>query len=349
MLYGEILTKAKDRGTRTSMKELAKALQIDRSTVSRALSEDKAHLVGVETRLRVREAAAKLGYRTDLTAAALRKGRTDTVGIIIPDLTNETFITILRQIMAELRGSGLPSVTPLIGETLDNLSATKDLLHRFLSRRVDAIISLSASDDQLEVLQSTVEQVPVVLATRGIRGIDLPSALCDDEAGGAMVASHFATRGHKYVCQIQGPSSAATFRNRARGFTHVCKQLGLVEVLPHFAIKNATTQEGRDSFPNVMASEQLPTAIFAHNDAIAIGLMESLRSMGIRCPQDIAIVGFNNTEMSRVLAVPLSTVDYPTVEVGRHAARLVSNLIENREYAWKTSLFSPTLLVRASS
>lgn len=337
------------RGSRLNMKELAKALSLDRSTVSRALSEDKSHLVGLETRLRVREAAMKLGYRTDLTAAALRKGRTDTVGIIVSDLANEIFITVLRQIMAELRGSGLPSITPLIGETRDDLAATQDLLHRFLSRRVDAIISLAASEDQADILRSAAEQVPIVLAIRSIRGIDLPSALCDDQAGGAMVAAHFAARGHKFVCQVQGPMAAATFRNRARGFSHVCRQSGLVEVPPMLIVKNATSQEGRQSFAQIMASDPRPTAVFAHNDAIAIGLVESLRSEGIRCPEDLAIVGFNNTEISRVLAVPLSTVDYPTVEVGRHAARLVSNLIENRDYAWKTSVFSPSLLVRASS
>lgn len=337
------------QGSRLNMKELAKALNLDRSTVSRALSEDKSHLVGLETRLRVREAAMKLGYRTDLTAAALRKGRTDTVGIIVSDLGNETFITVMRQIMADLKGNGALHMTPLIGETRDDLATTQDLLHRFLSRRVDAIISLAASDDQAEALQLAALQVPVVLAVRSIRGVELPSALCDDEAGGAMVAAHFAARGHKFVCQVQGPTAAATFRNRARGFSRVCKQSGLSEVPSGLAVKNATTPEGRQVFAQVMAADPRPTAIFAHNDSIAIGLMEALRSEGHRCPEDMAIVGFNNTQMSRVLAIPLSTVDYPTVEVGRHASRLVSNLIENRDYGWKTSVFSPSLLVRASS
>jgi LacI family transcriptional regulator len=346
---GDFVKKGSSRGSRPNMKELAEALNLDRSTVSRALSEDKSHLVGLETRLRVREAAMKLGYRTDLTAAALRKGRTDTVGIIVSDLENEIFITVLRQIMAELHGTGLPNITPLIGETRDDLSATQDLLHRFLSRRVDAIISLAASEDQVDILRSAAEQVPVVLAIRSIRGIDLPSALCDDQAGGAMVAAHFAARGHKYVCQVQGPVAAATFRNRARGFSHVCKQSGLIEVPSSLIVRNATNQEGRDSFASILKASPRPTAIFAHNDSIAIGLVEDLRSGGFRCPEDFAIVGFNNTQISRVLAVPLSTVDYPTVEVGRHAARLVSNLIENRDYAWKTSVFSPSLLVRASS
>lgn len=337
------------RGSRLNMKELAETLGLDRSTVSRALSEDKSHLVGLETRLRVREAAEKAGYRADLTAAALRKGRTDTVGIIVSDLENETFITVFRRIMAELRGSGLPHITPLIGETRDDPEATKDLLHRLLSRRVDAIISLAASEDQVDILRSASEQVPVVLAIRSIKGIDLPSSLCDDQAGGALVAAHFAARGHKFVCQVQGPIAAATFRNRARGFSHVCKQSGLVEVPPSVVVRNATTQEGRESFAQIMAAEPRPTAIFAHNDSIAIGLVEALRSEGFRCPDDVAIVGFNNTQLSRVLAVPLSTVDYPTADVGRHAARLVSNLIENRDYVWRNGVFSPSLLVRASS
>ncbi|MEP4732814.1 LacI family DNA-binding transcriptional regulator, partial [Parvibaculum sp.] len=129
------------------MKELAERLGVDRSTVSRALSEDKAHLVGSETREKVRKMAMASGYRPDLTAAALRRGRSQTVGVLVPDLENETFIGVIRTIIGALNsGAGTPATTPLIAETQDRPADARRLIETFLSRRVDAIISLASTE-----------------------------------------------------------------------------------------------------------------------------------------------------------------------------------------------------------
>jgi LacI family transcriptional regulator len=334
---------------RLSMRELALKLGVDRSTVSRALSEDKAHLVAAETRDRIRAEARAAGYRPDLTAATLRRGRSQTVGILVPDLGNETFINVIRTIFKDLGRHSEWPMTPLIAETLDEPGASEHLIQTLLARRVDAIVSLASSEADTPFLQEAAREVPVVLAIRSIAGAAFPSALCDDHAGGAMVAAHFAERGHRVVCQVQGPATAATFTKRAAGFSDVCRERGMVESPVGISTDNATFAAGKQALDVILSTEPRPTAVFAHNDALALGLIEALRHRGLSYPKDLAIVGFNNTQISRVLAVPLSTVDYPVEAVGRHAGELVRTLIANPDAPAGETVFQPELIVRASS
>jgi LacI family transcriptional regulator len=334
---------------RLSMRELAAKLGVDRSTISRALSSDKAHLVSPETRERIRAEASAAGYRPDLTAASLRRGRSQTVGILVPDLGNETFINVIRAIFRHLGQRSAPAMTPLIAETLDEPGATEHLVQTFLSRRVDAIVSLASIEADAAVLLEAAREVPVVLAIRSIAGADFPSALCDDRAGGAMVAGHFADRGHRVVCQVQGPPMAATFKQRAAGFSEICRERGVEEAPLGVFAENATLAAGRRALDALLGASPRPTAVFAHNDALALGLIEALRHRGLAYPRDLSIVGFNNTQISRVLAVPLSTVDYPVEDVGRHAGELVRMLIGRPDAMIEGRLFSPSLIVRASS
>ncbi|MCB8882061.1 LacI family DNA-binding transcriptional regulator [Acidisoma cellulosilytica] len=332
------------------MRALADSIGVDRATISRALSTDKAHLVAPATRDLIRAAAAAAGYRADLMAATLRRGRSDTVGILVSDMMNEVLVRVMREIVTDLnrdqtRGQEL---TPLIAETGDGSGHIGHFLRTFLSRRVDAIICLSATEDDAEALQAAAREVPVVLAVRSISAIDLPSATCDDGAGGALVARHFLAHHHRVVCQIQGPQTATTFRNRAAGFSVVCREAGVRELSIGTSARAAISSEGRAVAEAILATPDRPTAVFAHNDSMALGFIEAMRHQGLAYPDDIAIVGFNNTELSRVLARPMSTVEYPVAKVSGHAADLVRALIKNREFSWESKSFDPQLVDRGT-
>ncbi|MCP4383087.1 MAG: LacI family transcriptional regulator, partial [Hyphomicrobiales bacterium] len=241
------------------------------------------------------------------------------------------------------------STTPLIAETLDEGDATRRMIHTFLSRGVDAIISLTSSEGDREALLQSAKEVPVVLAVRSITGADFPSSLCDDRLGGTMVARHFADRGHKVVCQIEGPPLSATFRNRARGFSEVCRERGMTEMPTGVSAHRATSAAAKAAFEMIVTANPRPTAVFAHNDTLALGAIEAMRHHQLRYPDDLAIAGFNNTQISRVLALPLTTIQYPIEEVSRHAGDLVRQLIENPEAEVETRTFPPSLIVRAST
>jgi LacI family transcriptional regulator len=335
---------------RVNMRALAENLGVDRGTISRALSTDKAHLVAPATRDLIRAAAAAAGYRADLMAATLRRGRSDTVGILVSDMMNEVLVRVVREIVTDLNRDHMKGqeLTPLIAETGDGSGQIGHLLRTFLSRRVDAIICLSATEDDGEALHAAAREVPVVLAVRSISAIELPSAICDDEAGGALVARHFLAHDHRVVCQIQGPQTATTFRNRATGFSVVCREADVHELAIGVTARAAVYSEGRAVAEAILAGPERPTAVFAHNDSMALGLIEAMRHHGLAYPKDIAVVGFNNTELSRVLARPLSTVDYPVTKVSGHAAGLVRALIKDRDFEWESKSFSPELVDRGT-
>jgi LacI family transcriptional regulator len=188
-----------------------------------------------------------------------------------------------------------------------------------------------------------------VLAVRSVSSAEFPSALCDDQAGGALAAAHLAERGHRVVCQVRGPRRAATFKTRALGFSRVCRAKKLVESPKRIEVNWATPLEGKLALARIWEAEPRPTAVFTHNDGLANGLIEAMRERGLRCPEDLAIVGFNNTEASKVLAVPLTTVDYPVAEVSEQAGKLVESLIGDRKAKWESMTFAPVLVTRDST
>jgi LacI family transcriptional regulator len=331
---------------RISMRELGQRLGVDRSTISRALNPEKAHLVAIETRERIREEANQAGYTLDVTAQALRRGRSQTIGILVPDLTNETFIKVIRQILASV---GTDTITPFIAESLDKPEETRRILQTFRLRRVDAIVSLSATELDVALFREVARDVPVILAVRSIAGARFPSALCDDELGGALVAEHLASRGHRIVCQVRGPQSAATFKNRAVGFSRVVANSGMTEAPKKSEARLPTSAHAKSALDLILAAPVRPTAIFAHNDALAIGLMESMKERGLKCPDDMAIVGFNNIDLGDVLATPLTTVEYPISDVGSHAGQLVRGLIADPAATYESRTFKPRLVIRKSA
>jgi LacI family transcriptional regulator len=337
--------------SRLSMLELGRRLGVDRATVSRALSEDKAHLVAEATRERIRTEASRLGFSPDAAAATLRRGRSRTIGVLTPDLLNEVLVRVIRETVAYLNRNTAEAsrIIPLVGETGDRPDEFRRLLRAFLARRVDAIISLASTEQDAAALSEAAKQVPVVLAVRSLSGARFPSALCDDTGGGAMVAAHLAALGHKVVCQIQGPRRAATFKNRAQGFSRVCRSAKLIESPRRIEVSWATSLEGKLALARILEARERPTGVFAHNDQLALGLIEAMRERGMRCPDDLAIVGFNNTEASKVLAVPLTTVDYPVAKVGRRAGELVEALILDRAAKCASKTFRPALVKRAST
>jgi transcriptional regulator with XRE-family HTH domain len=162
---------------RLSMLELGRRLGVDRATVSRALSEDKAHLVAAATRERIRTEATRLGFSPDAAAATLRRGRSRTIGILTPDLLNEVLVRVIRGTVAYLNRNTAEAsrIIPLIGETGDRPEEFRRLLRAFLARRVDAIVSLASTEKHVHELIGAAKQVPVVLAVRSLSGAAFPS------------------------------------------------------------------------------------------------------------------------------------------------------------------------------
>jgi LacI family transcriptional regulator len=330
----------------TTLADVARDVGLSTSTISRALDPNKHSLVSSDTRKRVVEAAERLGYRPDLQARSLMTGRTYTVVVIAPDLGNPWVTPILHGAASRVSVEG---IVPIIAETNDDSAVMADLINHMLSRRVDAIIMLAARRSDAEIIESAGRIVPTVVAARPLPDLSVPVVTHDDRAGGAMMAAHFAELGHSRVAQLRGPSDVLNFPLRFEGFTSVAKSKRLRRVYVRAEAHLPTFDEGYRLMKAMLETEaELPTAVFAHNDAMAVGAIAAAKEHNLKVPEDISIAGYNDMPMTGFLEPSLTTVRYPGWDVGHTAADVVVRLLEGEEGVSSVSL-DPTFIPRSST
>jgi len=330
-----------------TLHDVARAAGVHISTASRALDPTKRVSVRVKdsTRKRIIEAANELGYRPDLVARGLKSGKTGTIGVVAADLGN-TFVTpIIHGIAASLEAVGM---LPTIAETQDDHARMTNIIDHMLSRRVDGIISLAARAADQEILESAGHLVPVVLAGRPLDHTSHHQVVHDNEAGGRLVAEHLGSLGHRVVAQLCGPEDVANFPRRAKGFSSAAEEAGMVELTIPEQAERPVTEEGQRLMELLLdTAAELPTAVFAHNDLMALGALSVLRLRGMRVPDDMSMVGYNDLVAVEHLTPPLTTVRYQSLEAGRLAGRMMVDLLggNNPDDIW----LPPTLIARGSS
>ncbi len=331
--------------TGVTLLDVAREAGVHVSTVSRAL--DPAHHARVKdaTRLHIEAVAHKLGYRPDMVARGLQSGRTAAVGVIVADLGN-TFITpVIHGLTAAVETAGM---MPMIAETEDDHDRFSNILDHMLSRRVDAMVVTSARTADREILEAAGRIVPIVLAGRPLDGTSLAQVIVDEVSGGRLVAEHFAGLGHRLVAQLRGPLDVANFPRRASGFSAACTEAGIEEVLVDEAATLPIIDEGRRIMQVLMdQTTALPSALFAHNDLMALGALTLLRDNGIVVPDDIALAGYNNLPTVGHVSPSLTTVNYPSTDVGRIAGEMILSLLAGDSVV--DVVLEPELVVRHST
>jgi LacI family transcriptional regulator len=335
-------------GTAPTLKDVAREAGFHPATVSRALDPAKMWLVRSDTRAKIQTAARELGYRADVVARSLRRGQTTTVGVVVPDLGNLFLPPVLRGIASELESRGFMAV---ISETQDDNERLRISLENLLSRRVDAIVLTGARFGDAPLLERiAAEGRPVVLAIRALPGSSLPAVTTDDVSGGHIAARHLLELGHDLVAQLAGPSDIQPFLDRTAGFTQAVTEAGAQLADFQERALLPTVSEGRRLMAQLLAeTERLPTAVFAHSDTMAIGALDALRAAGLRCPDDVSILGYNDAPLVDHFDPPLSTIRWPSVEIGRRAAELAISLIEEPDNAVSSMTFRPELVPRNST
>lgn len=330
-----------------TLKTVAERAGVDVSTASRALSPDRSSLVNQATRRRVVEAAETLGYRANLQASSLRRGRTGTVGVIVADLSNPFIGPVLRGVANAL---GSRDLLPIMTESRDSSDELGRICQKLLAQRVDGLITTAGRYQDRPLLKRVAQEVPTVLAVRQLPGSGIPAITHDDVAGGRLAAEHLVSLGHTQLAQLMGPKDIWSFEGRATGFRQAASAAGAVCVDIESSERLPTREAGI-----VLAHELLrrtgstPTAVFAHNDTIAIGALGALREAGLDCPRDISIVGYNDVPLTEHLNPPLTTIRLPGYELGRLAAELMVNRIDDAEATTNAVVLAPELIVRAST
>jgi LacI family transcriptional regulator len=327
---------------RVTLSDVATRAGVHVTTASRALNPASRLLVNVATAQRVDRAAAELGYSPNALARGLRTQRSSTVGVLIPDLNNPLFPPMIRGIEAVLVAEGISTV---IANTDNDATKEQQAFETLLSRQVDGFIFATAKRVDPFLRRAQVAGVRGVLISRATEEPLFRSVLADDDSGIAQILEHLHGQGHRSIAHIAGPENTSAGFERARAFRSACQEYGLsVESCPVAWGEAFSVGAGRASMATLLERSPGFTAVVAGNDLMAVGVMRELQRNGLRCPEDISVVGFNDTLLSADVGPGLTTVSVPLHEIGMQAARLILD----ESLTWDTR-FPVTLKVRGST
>jgi LacI family transcriptional regulator len=334
-------------GAAVTLRDVARVAGVHPATVSRALNEETRALVNAETARRVLEAAAKLGYQPNPIARGLKTNRSYTIGVLIPDLTNPLFPPILRGIEDRLETAGY---TPLIANT-DN-DPERELLdsQTMRARQVDGIIAATARRDHRlhdALLEADIE---LVLVNRRQAELPVSSATADDRMGIGLAVEHLLSLGHTRVAHLGGPLDYSTGLDRYEGFHEAMRAAGLEVDAELVLVAEAFTEsEGARLCGQLMDRGREFTAVAAANDLLALGCYDVFAERGISCPDEISVVGFNDMPFADRFQPPLTTIRIPHYEIGKGAAELMLERLQDGDSPPRDIRLEPSLIVRGST
>jgi LacI family transcriptional regulator len=329
---------------RATIADVARLAGVHPGTVSRALNARTEGQVNAETLRRVRAAARQLDYTPNSIARGLRTSSSMTIGVIVPDLTNPIFPPIVRGIESYLTPRGYSA---LVVNT-DGSDATEQLVFQSLiQRQVDGLIFATSHQGDPTATEAFELGVKAVMVNRESVSVPYPAAVGDDAQGIRASLAHLAGLGHKRIVHLAGPSPFSTSQARRDAFVAGCAAIGLDGSVVETAAYSV--DEGQRAMDRIIAGGQLPTAIVAGNDLLALGVYHSLRRNGLRCPDDVSVVGFNDMPFAGDFEPAMTTVRVPHFDLGVEAARLLCDEIETSVVTAVKVVLPVELIVRAST
>ena len=315
------------------------------TTVSRVLNPSETNperWASRQTVAAIIESAERNGYRRNPHAASLRTSRSNAVGVLVPRLQDFVLATVYEGIDEAATELG---VSAFVTNSLDQPELRRARTQSMLDRRVDGLIFGDAHLNDPFLSRLAEQGVTFVLTSR--RSSDYVSVTCDDLVGGALVADHLWEIGRRDVAIVAGLAFASTARERTQAVIDRYAEKGVV-IPPHRVVYTGfDAAAGRAATAQIFATKPYPDAIFATNDFAAIGAMSILRTHGLSIPDDVALVGYNDTPIAASMSLPLTTIRSPMHEMGRQALMTLLDRVEGRDP--ESVRLRPELIVRESS
>ncbi|MDO7906912.1 LacI family DNA-binding transcriptional regulator [Paenibacillus sp. JX-17] len=304
-----------------TIKDVAKLAGVALSTASYALSGDSK--VSPKTRAKVLEAARSLNYRKNGIAMDLKRSRTNTIALILTDLSGPYYSELIRSIqdVALAHGHDLIACSSM-GER--DSTAIKFLREK----RVDGAVVLAHNIADDILLESAGERFPIIVMDRELTGDHLVNVLVDGEQGGYRATQYLIEAGHRSIAYISGPLNSYDNQQRYKGFQRAMHESGLSEK-PKWRLSGGFVREGGYSATKMMIMQgELPTAVFYGNDEMAVGGMKAFEDHGISIPDEVSVIGFDDIELAGYANPPLTTVRQPKSEAGSLAGHLLFQMLD---------------------
>ncbi|UJW29127.1 LacI family transcriptional regulator [Saccharothrix sp. AJ9571] len=331
------------------IKDVARIAGVSIGTVSNVVN--RPHVVSAATRSRVLSVIQELGYVRDESARQLRAGRSRTLAVLVLDLGNPFFVDVAQGAEQAAQAEGLNVITCNSGQRVDREAAHLAML---AEQRVRGVLlsPVGTAGESLEAFRRS--GIPYVFVDRNVPNSDACSVSVDDVAGGALAARHLVEAGHTHLAFVNGPQLLAQCRDREAGARAALAEAPApgrtFTVLESEALDVAS---GRDAGARVLGISPRPTAVFCANDLLALGVLQAMVAAGVRVPEEMAIVGYDDIEFAAAAAVPLTSVRQPASRLGKTAAELIiaetADDAVPGEHEHQTVVYTPELVVRDST
>ncbi len=323
-----------------SIFDVAKKSGLSVVTVSRVLNNSGT--VREKNRIKVLQAMKELDYRPNAAARSLARGKTGIIGLTITTLHDSFLDTVVKVINDRLAEKGYFLALSVSTEEEDNFNGSL-----FQEDRVDGLILLSPIQEDQHILELKKKQIPFVLLDNQQRSTAAPSVIVDNYKGGYEATKHLIELGHTEIAHISGPEPFLSSRERERGFLSALEEAGLRPF--HVEKGGFSISSGYVIASRWIDSGRLPDAVFAADDLTAFGVMDAFKTKGIRIPQDVSVVGFDDHFFATEFHPKLTTVRQPADQIGKHGVDILLKLINGSSRRNTTLQLDPELIVREST
>lgn len=311
-----------------TLKEIAERAGVHVSTASRVLRQSEPVDGWSESARRVREVAAELGYRPNLWAASLRTRKTTTLGVVMPRLTDGVVATTYQGIEEAATRAGY---SVLLSSPPDDLDAQRRAIALLVGRQVDGLLLSSLHlPGQPFVDSLALGQLPILTVTRHADA-GLPFVGGDDVRGGGLAARHLLDRGYDDLAIVAGPDHASTARDRRDGFVDTLRAESVTLPPERIVRSGFDVAGGVEAARALLDRRDRPRAIFAVTDTVAVGVLGVARDLGLRVPEDLAVIGYNDIPIVAQLPVPLTTIRSPAHDIGVTAVGRLLDVVQGRD------------------
>ncbi|MDH5930786.1 DNA-binding transcriptional regulator CytR [Vibrio splendidus] len=327
-----------------TMKDVAQLAGVSTATVSRALMNPEK--VSVSTRKRVETAVLEAGYSPNTLARNLRRNESKTIITIVPDICDPYFAEIIRGIEdAAVENDYLV----LLGDSGQQKKRESSFVNLVFTKQADGMLLLG-TDHPFDVSKPEQKNLPpMVMACEFAPELELPTVHIDNLTSAFEAVNYLAQLGHKRIAQISGPTTATLCKFRQQGYQQALRRAGVSMNPAYSTVGDFTFEAGAQAVRQLLALSEQPTAIFCHNDAMAIGAIQEAKKLGLRVPQDLSIVGFDDIQFAQYCDPPLTTISQPRYEIGRQAMLMMLDLLKGNDVQAGSRLLEAKLVVRGST
>lgn len=314
------------QSNKTTIKDIADHANVSKATVSRVLNNST--VVNKDKRDAVLQAVEELGFRPNVFAQTLAGGKSMTIGVVTQKIGSPFYDSVAQGVIEGLSGSGY---SPIFVDGQWEKSTEIEVVQTLLGRQVDGLV-LIGGDIPVEKLNELRTRLPTIVTARRLAGWDNQCIHCDNVEAGYQATKHLIDQGHRSIALIRGIKDHPDANQRFEGYVKALKEAGIEFDTDLIYQGDFSAQSGVMAVNSLVAGSTSFSAIFAANDTVAFGARLALHRQGIRVPDDVSIVGFDDQAEAAYSTPPLTTMRQPAVEMGVAASSAIVNLIEGRDY-----------------